>query len=330
MLMKNQELLQSVQNTLQQSLTLPQLSYTDISQFKQQFSVGLRTLSPALNSVFLGAQVATPGMAFLSGYQNAIRCLDRECPDDEFAAFCVSEKGVKSPWDMQSKIIQVAGGYCLSGQKGFVMLLPYELDRLYVIAKNETNELKCVFLNREIVGLEVTESLNTPFITDIPHSGVRFNNIQLLPSQVLAKDGHNEANKPFRYWEDIHVTLSMLAWMLRHLRERAKIANEGFANNGLASDELGDKEFADERLGRGERDEITGLIIQLVEQIENFPEYYSPDVFSLFDEAQVALEKHSILLSDDALKQWKTDRALLQMGQKIRQLVQKKLSRSIP
>lgn len=313
--LKSLKLLQSVQNILQQSLILPQLSYTDISQFKQQFSVGLKTLSPSLNSVFLGAQVATPGMAFLSGYQNAIRCLDRECPDDEFAAFCVSEKGVKSPWDMQSKIIKEAAGYCLSGQKGFVMLLPYELDRLYVIAKNETDELKCVYLNPNIEGLEVTESLNAPFIKDIPHSGVRFNDVQLSSSQVLEIEGHYEANKPFRYWEDIHVILSMLAWMLRHCREGAAIENKGLANK---------------RLGSGAWDEITGLMAQLIEQFESFPEYYSPDIFSLFDDAQVTLDKYSILLLGDAVKQWKTDSALLQMGQKIRQLVQKKLSKTIP
>jgi hypothetical protein len=319
------QLLQSVQNILQQSLALPQLSYSDIFQFKQQLSVGLKTLSPVLNSVFLGAQVATPGMAFLSGYQNAIRCLDPACPIDEFAAFCVSEKGVKSPWDMESKIIPVADGYCLSGQKGFVMLLPHELDRLYVIAKSETNELKCVFVSREIVGLEVTESLNAPFIKDIPHRGVRFSDVQLSSSQVLAIDGHYEANKPFRYWEDIHVTISMLAWMLRHCREETKIIEKRLANNELASNE-----FDYNRLGSEAWDEITGLITQLIEQFENSSEYYSIDAFSLFDDATVALEKYSILLSGDALNQWKTDSALLLMGQKIRQLVQEKLFRTIP
>lgn len=299
--MKNQRLQSLVYQVLLQSLASPQLSYSNISLFRQQFTKGINAYDTALNSVFLGAQASTPGMAFLAGYQNAIRCLDSECPNDQLAAFCVSEKGVKSPWNMQSKITALDEGYYLTGQKGFVMLLPNDLDRLYVVAKDKEGQLKCVFFSRQTTGLDITGSLNIPFIEDIPHGRVCFNDLYIPSSQLMPCDGHYEANKPFRYWEDMHVTLSMMAWMVRECVEEGRILHDDFCD-------------------------VIGLMVHLIEQFEVCPSYYSSEAFKLFDDAEEALENHSQYLSHQSLKQWKKDRSLMLMGKKIRQIVQEKMS----
>ena len=292
---------QRLQQVLLQSLQLPQLSYAELPLFRQQLSTGLNNYSTLVNAVFLGAQMASPGMAFLAGYQNTIRCLDSDCPNDQLAAFCVSEKGVKKPWDMTTKIMQSEHGCLLTGEKGYVMLLPDELDRLYVIAKDENQQLKCVFLDAQIDGLRTTESLKAPFVEDIPHSGVSFENVSIPASQLLLLDGHSEANKPFRYWEDVHVALAMMAWMLRECIE-----------NGKSLSEL---------------DILTEQMCQLIEKFEEHPDYYSEEIFTVLDESHEVLDNYSKNLSQMSLDRWIKDRLLLQMGQKIRHLIKVKLSR---
>ncbi len=292
---------QQLQNMLQQCLSLPQLTSSDLPLFRQQMRAGFQHYSTPLNAVFLGAQAATPGMAFLSGYQNAIRCLDKTCPVNELAAFCVSEKGVKKPWDMQTRLLAEADGYRLSGQKGYVMLMPDHLDRLYIIAKDEADQLKCVVLSSTATGLEASEALNAPFVQDIPHAGISLDLVEIATAQLLKIDGHQQANKPFRYWEDVHVSLSVMAWMARES-----------LNDGQSLEDL---------------DELTRLMCQLIEKFEEQPDYYSAESFPLLDECQELLERHSEMLKPESLEQWKKDRLLLQMGQKIRHLVRAKLAR---
>ncbi len=291
---------QGVLAVLEHALQQPQLQYSDIQSFRHRLATGLNCYSTALNALFIGAQAATPGMAFLAGYQNAVRCLDANCPNDELAAFCVSEKGVKKPWDMASRISASKDSYRLSGQKGYVMLLPGELDRMYVIAKNEDDQLACLYLPVMSSGVSVTDPLKAPFVEDIPHTGVSFDSVHIPSEQLLKIDGHYQANKPFRYWEDIHVGLSLMAWMLREQVE-----------NGKKLTELED---------------LVRLICQLVENFEKYPDYYSADSFSLLDESHELMEKHSQNLSEVAQKMWKKDRLIVQMGQKIRHLVHAKLS----
>jgi hypothetical protein len=252
------------------------------------------------SAFFLGAQSSTPGMAFLSGYQSALRCIDPQCPNDQFAAFCVSEKGVKKPWDMETKLQPSESGYLLNGRKGFVMLLPNVIDRLYVIAKCEDNSLSCVQLSANAVGLSVAESLNAPFIQDIPHAGIVFNDVAISANDILTTEAHQQANKPFRYWEDVHVAIAMAGWMLRHLAS--------------TSDFEADKAL------------MMKLICQLIERYEDQPDYYSLASLDILDECHQLLDKLSKDLPAPILKVWQKDRPLLQMGYKIRQQIRLKFT----
>jgi alkylation response protein AidB-like acyl-CoA dehydrogenase len=289
---------QGVLAVLQHALEFPQLQFSNIQTFRQQLASGLQRYSTVHNSVFLGAQAATPGMAFLAGYQNAIRCLDVDCPRGELAAFCVSEKGVKKPWDMMTRIAPSADDYVLDGQKGYVMLLPSELDRMYVIAKNTADQFCCLYLSANSPGVFTTDRLSAPFVEDIPHAGVRFDGVHISSEQLLAIDGHQQANKPFRYWEDVHVALAMMAWMLRELAE-----------NKCA-------------------DDMVALISQLTEQFKQQPDYYSLQSISLLDKSHELMDSYGQYLPEGLQKLWLKDKLLLQMGQKIRHLVRTKLIQS--
>ena len=286
---------------LQHALLRPLLAYCDIEDFRHNMAESFQGSHSLQHSAFLlGAQSATPGMAFLSGYQSAVRCLDPKCPNDDFAAFCVSEKGVKKPWDMQTKLQQSGAKYFLNGRKGFVMLLPNVIDRLYVVAKREDDSLSCIQLSANAVGLSVAESLSAPFIQDIPHAGIVFDDVVISASDILTDEAHQQANKPFRYWEDVHVAIAMAGWMLRHL-----VATSDFEADKSSS---------------------LKLICQLIANFEQHPNYYSLSGLDILDEFHHHLDVLSKSLPEPALKIWHTDRLLLQMGYKIRQQIRLKLT----
>jgi hypothetical protein len=290
---------QGVLVLLQHALAHPQLQFSDIQVFRQHLSAGFQSYSTVDNALYLGAQSATPGMAFLAGYQNAIRCLDADCPNDELAAFCVSEKGVKKPWDMATHILIDDGNYCLNGQKAYVMLLPNALDRMYVVAKNSDDQLRCLYLSVNSSGVSATDRLSAPFVKDIPHRGVRFDNVLIPADQLFGIDGHEQANKPFRYWEDVHVALSMMGWMSRELLE------SGQSFSDLAA--------------------MMQLINDLTNSFSEHPGYYSLDSIAWLDKSHEMIDYHAQYLSDTVRKLWLKDSLLLQMGQKMRHLVKAKI-----
>lgn len=310
---------QRLRHIVQQSLPLPLLDYFALAQFRQQLAQGLRNYSTVYNSVFLGMQSATPGMAFLSGYQNALRCLDATCPDTQLAAFCVSEKGVKKPWDMATRITTSSVGHLINGQKGYVMLLPDDLDRLYVVVKDQAEQLRCVYFQSTVAGLTLTEPLRAPFIEDIPHSGVSFDHILIASEQLMPIDGHSEANKPFRYWEDVHVTLAMMAWMFRYLDKLHDL------NKLHAREQEKAKEIRSGENTANHKDQLIEQMAQLINQFESSPNYYCAASFTMLDTCQALLEHCSTMLFPKQQKQWQKDRLLLQMGQKIRCLIQVKM-----
>jgi hypothetical protein len=295
---------QGVLVLLQHALAHPQLQFSDIQVFRQHLSAGFQSYSTVDNALYLGAQSATPGMAFLAGYQNAIRCLDADCPSDELAAFCVSEKGIKKPWDMATHISIADGHYCLNGQKGYVMLLPNELDRMYVVAKNSEDQLRCLYLSVNSSGVSATDSLSAPFVEDIPHHGVRFDNVLIPGDQLFDMDGHQQANKPFRYWEDVHVALSMMGWMSRELLENGQSFND----------------FVD----------MIELINDLTNSFEDHSGYYSLESISWLDKSHETMDHHAQYLSEEVRTLWLKDRLLLQMGQKMRHLVKAKIVNKHP
>src|SRR5690606_42155404 len=95
------------------SLSQPQL-------LRQQLAAAFTQLPTVQLAWQLGQQADTPGTAFFIGYQAAMRCLDKQLPSDCWAAFCISERGVRDPRQMHTVINTDSG--LRQGQKSHVVL----------------------------------------------------------------------------------------------------------------------------------------------------------------------------------------------------------------
>lgn len=237
----------------------------------------------------LGAQAETPGVAFFIAYQAALRCLDPSLPNTDWGAFCVSEKGVRSPFLITTEYQPVTGQ--LKGQKSFVMQAGQGLNVYYILAKRaDSNPVKlCLlklkeddFLNGQIQFLEAAAQ---PFMVDVPHRPMQFD-LQISPSCLFLEDAHEKANKPFRYWEDVHVFIALAAWLQSRLLK------------------------VDERL------ELA--VQQLQEQFARQPAYYTLAALDAFDAGLGLLSELAAQLPAQWQRIWQRDAMLLQLTAPLR------------
>ena len=54
-----------------------------------------------------------------------------------------------------------------------------------------------------------------PFVPEVGHARVTFESVAVGADEILPGDGYDDALKPFRTIEDIHVTAALLAWAMR-------------------------------------------------------------------------------------------------------------------
>ena len=157
----------------------------------------------------LGRQAATPGTAFFIGYQAAMRCLDPELPHSSWAAFCISERGVRDPRLMQTQFDDQAQR--LVGHKSYAMFAGRGLDYLYIVARSG-EDLVALKLAAEQV--TVLPGSVQSFLPDVPHGSISFD-LVVPQDAIVCRDAHRRLNKPFRYWEDVHVALALAGWLSR-------------------------------------------------------------------------------------------------------------------
>ncbi|WP_430460107.1 hypothetical protein ACQUQU_12910 [Thalassolituus sp. LLYu03] len=187
------------------------------------------------DAAWLGGELSlTPGTAFFFGYQCAMRCVDPALRPDQWAAFCVSEKGVKSLRDMSTVYAAESG---LSGVKSHAMLAGRGLDTCYVIARaaDDPGQLVCVVATPDSSGVQIHDSGKPqPFMTDLPHLALSFAD---TPARFFCADANERLNKPFRCWEDVHGVLALAAWVASWLpaeqalpmRQQADVLAKAFA-----------------------------------------------------------------------------------------------------
>src|SRR5690606_26242148 len=80
------------------------LSLAQWQPLRAALATSLQSLSTPQLCWQLGQQCESPGTAFFVGYQAAMRCLDPALPATMVAAFCISERGVRNPWQMHSRL----------------------------------------------------------------------------------------------------------------------------------------------------------------------------------------------------------------------------------
>ncbi|MVV50984.1 acyl-CoA dehydrogenase [Pseudomonas sp. PB120] len=168
----------------------------------------LGCVTPFELAVAGGRLMATPGLAFLVGYQAALRMLWPSAPLS-LGALCATENRSLRATDMQTRLSDLR----VSGRKDFVTAGD-AADWLLVASRNEEPgeparlSLAVIYPGEPGVRLEKLPAI--PLMPDISHGRLFLDNALC---ELLAGDGWDAYVKPFRTLEDIYVLSAMTAWL---------------------------------------------------------------------------------------------------------------------
>lgn len=166
--------------------------------------------SSALELAVLGGRLAaTPGLAFLAGYQSALRVLWPSAPRS-LGALCATENRSVRPADMHTRLDDLS----LNGRKDFVTAAS-AADWLLVAAREEAPGKESVKLALGVVrngapGVRVEVLPALPLVPDIDHGRLHLQDAQC---ERLPGDGWDAYVKPFRSIEDTYVLTALCAWL---------------------------------------------------------------------------------------------------------------------
>jgi acyl-CoA dehydrogenase len=182
--------------------------------------------TPAEQALLGGFDADRVGWAFASGYQAALRALLPELPADAVAAFCVTEETGNRPRDIHTRIAaQADGSVSISGAKRWTTLGP-DSSLLLIVgalppgADPARPQLKVARVPVGTAGLQLLPMPETRFVPEVPHARVQLDAVKVDAAALLPGDGYERYVKPFRTLEDAHVTLAVLAYLLREARQR--------------------------------------------------------------------------------------------------------------
>lgn len=168
----------------------------------------LGTVTPFELAVAGGRLMATPGLAFLVGYQAALRMLWPSAPLS-LGAMCATEQRSLRVADMQTRLQDLR----LSGRKDFVTAGD-AADWLLIAARSEQSgdnpRLSLAVVYPGEPGVRVEKLPPIPLMPDISHGRLFLDNALC---ELLAGDGWDAYVKPFRTLEDIYVLSAMTAWL---------------------------------------------------------------------------------------------------------------------
>ncbi|UZE07636.1 acyl-CoA dehydrogenase family protein [Pseudomonas corrugata] len=152
--------------------------------------------------------MATPGLAFLVGYQAALRVLWPSAPRS-LGALCATEQRSLRPADLQTCLSDLR----LNGRKDFVTAGD-AAEWLLIAARSEgpgeTPRLSLAVVYAGDPGVTLEKLPAIPLMPDISHGRVLLDG---APCELLAGDGWDAYVKPFRTLEDIYVLSAMTAWL---------------------------------------------------------------------------------------------------------------------
>ena len=182
----------------------------DLRQWYQRLWQRLNTHEPYALAVMGGSYAPTPGLAFLAGYQAALRALVPNTPI-ALGALCITENRSLRPADFRAHF----DNGLLTGQKDFV-LGGAQSEYLLVAARNVQDQ-SIVLVQVDANDAQFTPIPSLNVMPDVEHTRVRFDQIKAC---ALPGDGWDQYAKPFRTYEDTFVLAALLAWHERLLRER--------------------------------------------------------------------------------------------------------------
>ena len=177
-------------------------------------------VSEDLNALKGGYYANSVGQAFIYGYEVAIHRLTGLDTKEQLAAFCVTENKSTHPQSMQVSISEGDNGQILlTGRKDFVTLAG-SAKWLLVAAKSAAstdgrNQIKLVKVDASSSGVDIVTLPSLPFIPDVAHGVVTFNDVLIEEADVYSGDGYSDYVKPFRWFEDINVFISLSGYLLK-------------------------------------------------------------------------------------------------------------------
>jgi acyl-CoA dehydrogenase len=189
-------------------------------------SLGPGADGPAALAIAGGFAADRVGWAFASGYQAALRALVPGLPHDALAAFCVTEAQGNRPRDIRTTIApQADGALRIDGAKRWTTLGPsgtvlFIVGQLATEAAAARPTLRVAQVPVPTEGLVLQLMPPTRFVPEVPHAQVLMQDLRVSADALLPGDGYDGYVKPFRTIEDVHVTLAVLAYLLREARAR--------------------------------------------------------------------------------------------------------------
>lgn len=219
-----------LKNSLQNHYSVNKLNFFKILHYKQEkpnvenlddyltfFKSRTGFLTTFEASVFGGYQCDRLGYAFATGYESA----NRFCFRKRMTSFCATES-TKGPLSktIETTISPKGDKFELNGYKSFVTFGNLS-EFLAVVAKeskssSERPSIKIVMVRTHAVGVTLIEpEKKISFIPEVPHVGVKFENVTIEKEQIIEGDGYSLYFKPFRTIEDLHVFSSILAYMYK-------------------------------------------------------------------------------------------------------------------
>jgi hypothetical protein len=159
------------------------------------------------------------GWAFAGGYEAALARLDPQgMRGDVLGSLCATEEGGGHPRAIRTSLAPSAEAFRLSGHKSWVTLGD-EADVLLVVASvgadsEGRNRLRVIRVPARREGIVVSEAAATPFVPEVAHASATFVDVVIHPNELLPGDGYDDALKPFRTIEDVHVMAAVLGWAI--------------------------------------------------------------------------------------------------------------------
>jgi len=176
--------------------------------------------APTVEQAALAGLVADGmGWAFAAGYEAALTRLDPQgMKPGVLGSLCATEDGGGHPRAIRTSLTPRDGGYTLSGHKNWVTLGD-DADLLLVVASvgadgQGRNRLRVARVPARREGVAVRGAPPLAFVPEIAHAKATFDAVAIAESELLAGDGYDDALKPFRTIEDIHVMAAVLGWAI--------------------------------------------------------------------------------------------------------------------